>query len=56
MFVFNIRIIFLIMSYGKFTMMLVQHSVNSDWLFNTHSRVLQVGWFILEINEGNFEH
>ena len=34
-------------------MMLIKHSVNSDWLFKTHSRVLQVNWFILE---GNFEH
>ena len=32
-------------------MMHVQHSVNSDWLFNTQSRVLQADWFILEINE-----
>ena len=32
-------------------MMLIQHSVNSDWLFNTQSRVLQADWFILEINE-----
>ena len=31
--------------------MLIQHSVNSDWLFNTQSRVLQTDWFILEINE-----
>ena len=32
-------------------MMLIQHSVNSDWLFNTQSRVLQTDWFILEFNE-----
>ena len=32
-------------------MMLIQHSVNSDWLFNTQSRVLQADWFILEINK-----
>ena len=32
-------------------MMLIQHSVNSDWLFNTQSKVLQADWFILEINE-----
>ena len=32
-------------------MMLIQYSVNSDWLFNTQSRVLQAGLFILEINE-----
>ena len=32
-------------------MMLVQHSVNSDWLFNTQSRVLQADWLILENNE-----
>ena len=32
-------------------MMLTQHSVNSDWLFNTQSRVLQADWFRLEINE-----
>ena len=35
----------------KFPMMLLQHSVNSDWLLNTQSRVLQADWFILEINE-----
>ena len=32
-------------------MMLIQHSVNSGWLFNTQSRVLQADWFILKINE-----
>ena len=32
-------------------MMLVEHSVDSDWLFNTQSRVLQAYWFIMEINE-----
>ena len=32
-------------------MMLIQHSVNSDWLVNTQSRVLQTDWFKLEINE-----
>ena len=32
-------------------MMLIQHSVNSDWLFNSQSRVLQADWFILGINE-----
>ena len=32
-------------------MMLIQHSVDSDWLFNTQSRVLQADLFILEINE-----
>ena len=32
-------------------MMLTQHSVNSDWLFNTQSRVQHADWFILEINE-----
>ena len=32
-------------------MMLIQHSVNSDWLFNTQSRVLQADWSILENNE-----
>ena len=33
-------------------MMLIQHSaVNSDWLFNTLSRVLQADWIILGINE-----
>ena len=31
--------------------MVVQYSVNSDWLFNTQSRVLQANWFILEMNE-----
>ena len=32
-------------------MMLIQHSVNSDWLLNTQSRVLKADWLILEINE-----
>ena len=32
-------------------MMLIQHSVNSDWLFNTQARVLLADLFILEINE-----
>ena len=32
-------------------MMLIQHSVNSDWLFNTQSRVLQADWLILENDE-----
>ena len=32
-------------------MMLTQHSINSDWLFNTQSKVVQVDWFISEINE-----
>ena len=32
-------------------MMLMQHSVNSDWLFNAHSRVLQGDWVMLENNE-----
>ena len=32
-------------------MMRIQHSVNSDWLFNTQSRVLQADWLILEFNE-----
>ena len=31
--------------------MLMQHSVNSDWLFNAHSRVLQGDWVMLENNE-----
>ena len=31
--------------------MLMQHSVNSDWLFNPQSKVLQAHWCILEINE-----
>ena len=35
----------------KLRMTLLQHSVNSDWLLNTQSRVLQADWFILEINE-----
>ena len=35
----------------KFLMMLIEHLVNSDWLFNTQSRVLQAYWFILEVNE-----
>ena len=32
-------------------MMFIQHSVNSNWPFNTQSRVLQADWFILQINE-----
>ena len=32
-------------------MMLTQHSIISDRLFNTQSRVLQADWFILKINE-----
>ena len=32
-------------------MMLIQHSVKSDWLFNTQPRVLQADWFILEVKE-----
>ena len=32
-------------------MMLIQHSVNSDWLFNTQSRGLQAYRCISEINE-----
>ena len=32
-------------------MMLIQHFVNSGWLFNTQSRGLQADWFILEFNE-----
>ena len=32
-------------------MILLQHSVNSDWLFNPRSRVLQTDWFLLEIND-----
>ena len=31
--------------------MLTQHPINFDWLFNTQSRVVQVDWFISEINE-----
>ena len=31
--------------------MLIQHSINSDWLFNTQSRVLQAERFIREIKE-----
>ena len=34
-----------------FPMMLIQHSVNSDWLSNIQSRVLQADWFISENNE-----
>ena len=30
--------------------MFIRRSVNSDWLFNTLSKVLQANWFILEIN------
>ena len=32
-------------------MMLIPHSVNSDWLFNTQSRVLLADGLILENNE-----
>ena len=32
-------------------MMFIQHSVYSDWLFNTQTKVVQAYWFILEINE-----
>ena len=32
-------------------MMLTQHLVISDWLFNPQSRILQADWFVLEINE-----
>ena len=31
--------------------MLIQHSVNSDWLLNTQSSVHQADWFIVEISE-----
>ena len=41
----NIGIIFLL------EMMRIQHSVNSDWLFNTCSRMLQADWFMLGIIE-----
>ena len=37
--------------YWKFPIILIQNSVNSDWLCNTQSRALQADWFILEINE-----
>ena len=37
--------------YLKFPMMHIHHSVNSDWLFNTQSRVLRYDWFIVDINE-----
>ena len=30
---------------------LILHSVNSDWLFNTQSRVLQADWLMLENDE-----
>ena len=32
-------------------MMLIQYLFDSDWLFNTQSRVLQADWLILENNE-----
>ena len=38
-------------NFGYNTMMLIQHSVNSDWLFNTQSRVLQADWLMLEYKE-----
>ena len=31
-------------------MMLIKQPVDSDWLFNTQSRVLQADWFLLENN------
>ena len=31
--------------------MLINHSVNYDWLFNTQSRALLADWLILENNE-----
>ena len=37
--------------YWEFPMMLMKHSVNSDWLFNTLSRVLIADWLMLENNE-----
>ena len=45
----NIGIVFSF--YWKFPMVLIEHSVISDWLFNTQSRVQQADWFILDINE-----
>ena len=35
----------------KFPMMLMNHSVNYDWLFNTQSKALLADWLILENNE-----
>ena len=35
--------------------MLIQHSVNSDWLSNTETRVLQADWLDAENNEPNEE-
>ena len=32
-------------------MLIIQHSVNSDWPFNTQSKVLQADWFTMEIIE-----
>ena len=32
-------------------MVLIQHSVNSDWLLNTQSKALQAACLILENNE-----
>ena len=32
-------------------MVLTQHSVNSDWLINIQSKVLQAAWITLETNE-----
>ena len=29
----------------------IQHSFDSDWLFNTQSRVLQADWLMLKNNE-----
>ena len=40
-----------ISSHWKFPMMLIQHSVTPDWLFNTPSRVLRGDWLMLENNE-----
>ena len=45
----NIGIIFLFLGNSQ----IYSHNtqVNSDWLSNTQSRVLQAFWYILEINE-----
>ena len=32
-------------------MMLTQHSVDLDWLFNTQKKVLRADWLILENHE-----
>ena len=36
---------------SQFPIMLIQHSVSSDWLLNTPLSVHQADWFVVEIND-----